>query len=803
MRKKVLLLFIFTTTSIFAQYTLIPDANFEQALIAQGYDSGAIDGKVLTANINKLTYLNVDVKSIFDLTGIQDFVALTNLSCNNNQLTSLNVSGLKALTFFDCSFNQLTSLNLSGLTALISLNCYYNQLTSVNLSGLKSLEYLNFNNNQLTSLNVIELTALTSFQFYNNKLTTLDVSENTALTKLNCSGNNLTTLDVSKNNLLDFLNSSYNQLTILDVSNNNMLSYLVCTNNELTKLDVSKNILLKIFNCSLNQLSILDVSNNIELINLGCSYNQLTALDVSNNIALTELFCFSNQLTYLNLKNTNNSKLTHLNFLQNPNLSCILVDNKNYADNGWQNYKDNTTSYEENCSPGFGYTLIPDVNFENKLIKLGLDNVQDGKVLTSKINTVTYLDVSSFIGGIQITDLTGIQDFIALRGLFCPYNKLTSLDVSKNTALSYLYCPYNQITSLDVSKNSALNSLICSYNQLTYLNIKNANNLNMKNDYSYSYNLDFMGNPNLSCIQVDNKYYSDNKWQFYKDYTASYQESCGGSGYTLIPDVNFENKLIELGLDGGTADGQVLTSSINTISVLDVSSSAITDLTGIQDFVALTNLNCNSNQLTTLDVSRNNLLTSFNCANNQLTSLNIKIPNYYGVTYYNFLQNPNLTCIKVYNKLWADEYWENYKDLTATYEEICPNFPEAGYTSIPDFNFESKLIALGIDTGTYDGKVLTSYINTLTSLDVSYVDGFTSSNGIITDLTGIQDFAALTSLDCGRNSLSTLDVSKNIALSNLFCYNNQLTTLDVSKNIKHRIDLSGLQRQHINYIRCK
>ncbi|HEU4789129.1 MAG TPA: hypothetical protein VFS71_05550, partial [Flavobacterium sp.] len=51
-------------------YTLIPDVNFENKLIALGIDSGVADGKVLTANVDKLTSLNVSSSSISDLTGI-------------------------------------------------------------------------------------------------------------------------------------------------------------------------------------------------------------------------------------------------------------------------------------------------------------------------------------------------------------------------------------------------------------------------------------------------------------------------------------------------------------------------------------------------------------------------------------------------------------------------------------------------------------------------------------------------------------------------------------------------------------
>lgn len=63
------------STSVIGEYTSIPDEKFEQILINLGYDSGSIDHKVLTANISKVTYLDLSNKSITDLTGLQDFAA--------------------------------------------------------------------------------------------------------------------------------------------------------------------------------------------------------------------------------------------------------------------------------------------------------------------------------------------------------------------------------------------------------------------------------------------------------------------------------------------------------------------------------------------------------------------------------------------------------------------------------------------------------------------------------------------------------------------------------------------------------
>ena len=74
--KQFLFLFIFLPVLVFAQYTYVPDDNFEQRLITLGYDN-ILDDSVLTSNINSITTLYVNSLNISDLTGIEDFTALT------------------------------------------------------------------------------------------------------------------------------------------------------------------------------------------------------------------------------------------------------------------------------------------------------------------------------------------------------------------------------------------------------------------------------------------------------------------------------------------------------------------------------------------------------------------------------------------------------------------------------------------------------------------------------------------------------------------------------------------------------
>ncbi|WP_339696730.1 hypothetical protein [uncultured Marixanthomonas sp.] len=83
---------------------------------------------------------------------------------------------------------------------------------------------------------------------------------------------------------------------------------------------------------------------------------------------------------------------------------------------------------------------------------------------------------------------------------------------------------------------------------------------------------------------------------------------------TAIPDENFEEALIDQGIDSDdTINGQVLTSDIEKVVELDVSYWGIEDLTGLENFTALEILDVTANYLTTLDVSNNVELKELYC----------------------------------------------------------------------------------------------------------------------------------------------------------------------------------------------
>lgn len=145
--------------------TYVPDNNFEQKLIDFGYDD-VLDNYVMTSNIVGVMDLDISSAGISDLTGIENFISLKSLNCQDNLLTELNLS--MNLLSLNCSYNQLVSLNTNNYLNILDcshnllteldpgnpteLYCSHNQLTAIELAGY--FTKLNCNHNQLTSLNI-------------------------------------------------------------------------------------------------------------------------------------------------------------------------------------------------------------------------------------------------------------------------------------------------------------------------------------------------------------------------------------------------------------------------------------------------------------------------------------------------------------------------------------------------------------------------------------------------------------------------------------------------------------------------
>ena len=130
---------------------------------------------------------------------------------------------------------------------------------------------------------------------------------------------------------------------------------------------------------------------------------------------------------------------------------------------------------------------------------------------------------------------------------------------------------------------------------------------------------------------------------------------------------------------------------------------------------------------------------------------------------------------------------------------------------IPSGWTRENVVAVINDEANFPDEIFRTYLlnqdygtdGLLTDAEVAEVKKISVSSMDVESLKGIEFFTALTSLDCGFNMITSLDVSKNTeltmldcsfnaltslnvstntALTGLFCYDNQLSSLDVSTN---------------------
>jgi len=97
-----------------------------------------------------------------------------------------------------------------------------------------------------------------------------------------------------------------------------------------------------------------------------------------------------------------------------------------------------------------------------------LDWTVSGGVTIAK-TTINY-PTFNFSGNSGIANIL-VENVEGLTRLGCYQNSLTTLDVSKSTALEYLYIPLNFLTTLDLGINTVLATLSCYENSLTVLDI--------------------------------------------------------------------------------------------------------------------------------------------------------------------------------------------------------------------------------------------------------------------------------------------------------------------------------------------
>ena len=486
---------------------------------------------------------------------------------------------------------------------------------------------------------------------------------------------------------------------------------------------------------------------------LDCRGIGLTELNVSRNFNLKELDCSGNQLkeylpilsSGLKKLNCSNNKLTYMNLGIRSGLNLEEVD----------------------CS-------------NNEIRNIVMDSVGELVKFDCSNNDLMTLDVSQCsklqelnCSGNQLMELN-VWNQTQLTQLDCSKNKLTELNVKQNGGLTSLICNDNQLKTLDLSQNHSLSKLNCANNRLACVDVT-----------GISGTIEAGGNRCPIAVRTDGTFdlttlpgFEVSKATGWNGGSVSgtmlkvdaganevsYQYNCGnGVNPTFIfetslpinednfPDDNFR-KYIKTYKAGGR---DVLTvEEQRNVTTIEINNKGVSDLTGIEAFPNLKELNCGNNSIQKLDLRQNPELEKLICNKNQLTQLDLsKNPNIY---YLNCSEN-------------------QLEQLDVSHLKALENL-DCSHNDLEQLDVRNSKFL----------RALYCSWNRLTELDADVSHKFQlerveCQNNQLTSLILGQN-KLLKKLNCAHNQLTQLNLNNMIALEELNCFNNQLTALDVSNS---------------------
>ena len=300
---------------------------------------------------------------------------------------------------------------------------------------------------------------------------------------------------------------------------------------------------------------------------------------------------------------------------------------------------------------------IPDANFKAKLLQANvgiqiaknlvgqwfkIDANSDGQIQNTEAQQVSAL----YVNFSNITNMTGIASFTAMKVLSCYDNTITALDVSALTQLQELYCYNNNISSLiitgtnlhrlDCFNNVSLPALnLTGLNTMEYLDCSSTSivNLNVSN-FTNLVNL-FFGGGVLSQWYLQTLNISGcTSLTTLSNIQEPSLTNFNLSNCTALQSVSLGNchVLTSLNVSGCTNMQQIniYATALTTLNVsgltnliyLSCTQSSLNSL-NVSGLTNLSSIDCRQNDLSTLDLTGITNLTSVDCSYNQILSLNL------------------------------------------------------------------------------------------------------------------------------------------------------------------------------------
>ena len=681
-----------------------------------------------------------------DLTGIRNFVNLTNVNCSyNSEIEILDLSGLTGLTNLDVTgLTGLKILNISGCTNLtedrITGLDTCTSLTEINVSGCTNISELNFNSNtKLKTVDLSNCSALTSFVINDNSKTyalqsvnlsgcsnleTLIINNALSLTTVDCS-------DLAAIQTID-LGGCQNVAGTLNLSNKALLATLTMGGTKVTSLNVT--------GCS----ALTEVNA------LACS--SLSAISgIKECSSLTTLMLKGTAITSLDLNSTNQA-------LQSLNVeNCTLLTNLDLTRS--------TESTTFNSLSVAGCTSLKILNLYNCK---GITTLDTTTLTALEELNLTYSGVTTFNG---VTDTMSFSQNTSLKNVYLNgVTSFTGFALSANTLLEEFALSENtNVTSLDFSSNTKLKSLnLSDVSSLGTLDISSCTSIESLN----------LLNTGLTALSVTG---NDSLTQFWV-YNNANLESLSLTGAANLTSVKLSAGTENAVLTSLSITNSGITSldvtNLTKLTTLDVSGcSALTSITGLNGCTELETVTTTGSGITSLDLSGNTSLSSLNIADcDSLISLNVSNTKISGLTIddtYASLNSVTLNNVDVDTGLFSIN---NNNVETVTAQNINVQSFGVTSTSVTTIDLTGSTIGdggvmafsiSGCGSSLETLNVSNTNLTTLPTETMSALKTFNAENCSGLNSIDLATMPNIENLDIsGCTGITTIDVSNSTALKN-------------------------------------
>lgn len=479
-------------------------------------------------------------------------ISLDALNFSSNKITIINLTNNREIKYLLCSNNQLESLNVNRQGSLLYLDCSGNvSMDTLDVSRNYELKYLDCHNNNISSLNLEYNDELRILLCSSNNLRHLDLTNNRRLQRLDCSKNNLSELNISdRHTSLSSANTKCDGQAVSSqtlLKNTNGIGYqfdfasLVSSSADFANITDPKMVYSgdASYNFDTSRTANSYILRFTQEIPSAVTYSYTTGrgtMDVTvetpYSVPVISASVFPDgtggQSYTASLTASGTTPISwdasglpsgvSIDFSADIGTATISgtpsvggsYDVTVTAKSSWG---EDSLRFRLNIAvPENSITIneanFPDGNFRD-YVKANFDLNSDDILTQSEIDSITIFPVDfsfdvntdrstgitlTIPSSPRITNFKGIEHFTnlttlclrqessyvtsidlsrntALEALFVNNTRLRRLDVSNNTKLKYLECSDCGLTSLDVSKNVELIYLSCRSNDITSLNV--------------------------------------------------------------------------------------------------------------------------------------------------------------------------------------------------------------------------------------------------------------------------------------------------------------------------------------------